>query len=215
MALLSFMLFHSIYLSYVRNLSSPAEKNASKCIGSTRWYMLSYYYHPFSSFIVLTPRVLSSSPPSVFLFICPTAAPLPPLPHLSCKTTVSSLTRLFLFLCLSLSTCWPHYFTYFSSFSLRLGSLDPTHFQSHSTFPWQNQEWESNDQLLPLHLLSEPELWKKALSLQTLHRLWRYVLCCPYRKGLWCDWNFWGPWENVRELEPKVSSWHLLPEATS
>lgn len=32
-----------------------------------------------------------------------------------------------------------------------------------STFPWQNQGRESNDQLLYFHLVSELELWKEAL----------------------------------------------------
>lgn len=84
------------------------------------------------------------------------------------------------------------------------------HYDS-STFPWQNQGRESNDRLLCLHLVPQLGLWKKALCPRTLHRLRRYVLCCPYRKGLWCDWNFWGPWEKMSELEPQLSPWHLFP----
>lgn len=59
----------------------------------------------------------------------------------------------------------------------------PTICYESSTFPWQKRWRESNDWLLCFHLLSELGLWKGSLYLRALHRLWRYVLCCSYRKG--------------------------------
>lgn len=87
-------------------------------------------------------------------------------------------------------TSWPLSFSSVPSFPrfrlpilFSLPSGLPTICYESSTFPWPKRWRQSNDWLLCFHLLSELGLWKGSLYLRALHCLWRYVLCCSYRKG--------------------------------
>lgn len=101
---------------------------------------------------------------------------------------------------------------FFLSISFILGITKPQSFPCLFHFPMTEPragiKWPAS---LPSPGLLAGTVKESFVPPQSLHRLRRYVLCYPYRKGFWSDWNFWGPWEKVNELEPDISPWHLLP----
>ncbi len=180
----------------------------------TPYFSLYGFYSPFSFSI----RSLC-----VFPHLPRTAAAPPPLPSPALSlplfsSFVFNLRRVLtshslLSPSLSLLTCWPHSFPFSFYLSLILPHfLFPLVFNQPSGLPLLAL-WLFHFPMIepgagikwPASLLSpglRARAVKESFVPQTLHRLWRYVLCCPYRKGLWSDWNFWGPWENVSELGP-------------
>lgn len=172
----------------------------------------------FFSFMVLTPPSLFPLTPSVFFLICPELQQHPPSPSLS--------LLLFFLICLQLTPHTSHSFlslnllTPFLPFSF-ISPLIPPHFlfppslplrNDSSTFPWQNQRRESNDQLLSLHLVSELELWKKALSPKPF--IASGGMSCVVHTGK--DFGLTGilgAHGKMWASEDLNSLWHLLPQS--
>lgn len=161
-------LFKAIWTSMSCGMRSPTPQLLKlSCVAereswSVRWW--SAYILPFCG--LSSPSLFPLTPSAIFL-ICPEPQrhPLYHLmhPHPSYTPHLSLISRPHAYLSL---------FSLLSSFSLNLLTPLLTAFclsilatpLISSTFPWQNQGWESNDLLFCLHLLSELVLWKKALS---------------------------------------------------
>lgn len=196
------------------------------------FHQLPFFFLPLT---VFTPPSLFPLTPSVFFLICPEIQQRPPpflpshalslcssFPHLSSTITPHphlSFGFLSFLLSLNLLTPFSFYLSHFCphfltppAISIRPSSLPlfaMTPPLSHDRTRGRNQMTSFS----PFTWSQSSGCERKLCPPKTLHRLWRYVLCCPYRKVLWSDWNFWGPWENMSVLGPSVSLWQLLPQS--
>lgn len=178
--------------------------------GVRRWGPFSGLSSPIPCFYgFYSPSLFPLTPTMLFLIYYELQQhPLPPFPPLSLASRPHTHHLSFLTLSFSHLNCWPCSSSLPPHHPLCLSSIlanpftQPSSYAS-STFPWQNQGWESNDWLsLPSPDLQAPSCERELCPLNAFIASGGMSCCVRTGKDFGFDWNFGGHWEKVSELGP-------------